>query len=328
MPLSFFKNTQCKLTNVTSSTGLGNYTGWWNSITASDFDNDGDIDYTAGNLGLNAQYKVSQDQPMRIFAKDFDMNGTIDPVCSYFVQGKSYPIYHRALLLSQIPSMQNRFKTYDEYAKATIDDIFPESSLKGAYIKDSRFFQSAYIENTGNGSFKIHALPIEAQISPVFGLLTDDYNHDGNTDILLTGNSYSSNVYTGRYDAFIGLMLAGNGKGGFSAVPAPESGFFVDGDAKSLACLTMRDGSSLLLAAQNSDSLKVFKASWKPERAIRLENDDVSAILVYKTGETKFMEFYYGSGYLSQSSRICKIPDGVNVVTITNYKGESREIGF
>ena len=328
MPLSFFKNVQGKLINVTSSTGLGSYTGWWNSITASDFDNDGDIDYVAGNLGLNSQYKVSQDQPMRIYAKDFDMNGTTDPVCSYFVQGKSYPIYHRALLLSQIPSMQNRFKTYDEYAKATIDDIFPESSLKGAYIKDSRFFQSSYIENTGNGTFKIHALPTEAQTSPVFGLLTDDYNHDGHTDILLTGNSYSSNVYTGRYDAFIGLMLAGNGKGGFSSVTAPESGFFVEGDAKALACLTMRDGSSLLLAAQNSDSLKVFKASWKPERTLRLEKNDVSAILTFKTGETKFREFYYGSGYLSQSSRICKIPDGVNLVVITNYKGESRELSF
>jgi enediyne biosynthesis protein E4 len=291
MPISFFKNDQGKFTNVTSSTGLESYTGWWNSITACDFDHDGDIDYVAGNLGLNTQYKVSQDQPMRIFAKDFDMNGTIDPVCSYFVQGKSYPIYHKALLLSQIPSMQNRFKTYDEYARATIDDIFPESSLKSAYIKDSRFFQSAYIENTGNGSFKIHALPIEAQISPIFGLLTDDYNNDGNADILLTGNSFSSNVYTGRYDAFIGLMLAGDGKGGFSAVPAAESGFFVDGDSKSLASLTMKDGSSLILAAQNSDSLKVFKASGKPEKIIRLEKDDVSAILTFKTGEKRYREF-------------------------------------
>ena len=113
MPLTFFKNDHGKLVNVTSTTGLEKYTGWWNSITAADFDKDGDIDYVAGNLGLNTQYKVSQDQPMQITAKDFDMNGTIDPVCSYYVQGKSYPIYPRNLLLTQIPSLQNKFKTYE-----------------------------------------------------------------------------------------------------------------------------------------------------------------------------------------------------------------------
>ena len=98
-------------------------------------------------------------------------------------------------------------------------DIFPENSLKNAYIRDCRFFESAYIENLGNGSFKMHPLPIEAQTAPVFGILSNDYNSDGNTDLLLTGNSYSSNIYTGQYDAFTGLFLSGNGKGEFSPVP-------------------------------------------------------------------------------------------------------------
>ncbi len=193
--LTFFKNDRGKLINVTSSTGLDKYTGWWNSIAAGDFDKDGDIDYAAGNLGLNTQYKVSQIEPMRIIAKDFDMNGSLDPVCSYYVQGKSYPIYHRNILLSQIPSLKNKYKTYEDYAKASIDDIFPENTLKDAYIRDCRFFESAWIENLGNGTFRIHPLPIEAQISPVFGMLSGDYNSDGNCDLLLTGNSYSSNVY-------------------------------------------------------------------------------------------------------------------------------------
>ena len=135
MPLTFFKNDSGKLINVTSATGLEKYTGWWNSISACDFDKDGDIDYVAGNLGLNTQYKVSQEEPMRIIAKDFDRNGSLDPICTYYVQGKSYPIYHRNLLLSQIPSLKNKFKTYGEYARATFNDIFPEADLKGCIYK-------------------------------------------------------------------------------------------------------------------------------------------------------------------------------------------------
>ena len=113
--------------------------------------------------------------------------------------------------------------------------FFLKLILKDAYIRDSRFFESAWIENLGNGTFKIHSLPAEAQISPVFGILSGDYNSDGNPDILLTGNSYSSNVFTGQYDALIGLLLAGDGKGGFSVIPGRESGFFADGDAKGMA---------------------------------------------------------------------------------------------
>jgi hypothetical protein len=287
---------------------------------------DGDIDYVAGNLGLNTQYKVSQQEPMRIVAKDFDRNGSLDPVCTYWVQGKNYPIYHRDLLLSQIPSLKNRFKTYEDYARATFDDIFPPEEIKDAYIRDSRFFESAWIENLGDGTFRIHALPVEAQVSPVFGILTGDYNSDGKPDILLSGNSYSSNVYTGQYDASIGLLLTGDGKGGFSAVPGRESGFFANGDAKGMAELSLKNGSSLILVAQNSDSLRVIKANTGPLKTIRLKNDEVSAELTYKDGTKEYREFCYGSGYLSQSSRVCAVSEGVVSLTIATYRGESRKI--
>jgi hypothetical protein len=326
MPLTFFKNSMGKFVNVTSTTGLENYTGWWNSIASSDFDKDGDIDYVAGNLGLNSQYKVSQDQPMRIIAKDFDRNGSVDPVCSYYVQGKSYPAYQRDIFIMQIPSLANRYKTYDDYAKATMDDIFPQSSVNDAYIKDSRFFETAWIENLGGSSFKIHSLPIEAQTAPVFGILTDDFNNDGNSDILLVGNSYSTSISDGQYDAFIGLFLAGNGKGSFTPVSGRECGFFADGDAKALAGLTMNDGHSIVIVSRNSDSLKVMESTATPAGIIRLKSNEVSAELTYSTGKKEYREFCYGSGYLSQSSRVCKIPAGVTSIKIINYKGESRII--
>jgi hypothetical protein len=295
-------------------------------IAAADVDRDGDMDYFAGNLGLNTQYKVSMNEPMAVTAKDFDMNGRLDPVCSYYVQGKSYPIYYRNLLLSQIPSLKNKFNTYDKYARATMNDIFPENSLKGAYRKECTYFESSYIENLGKGSFKIHSLPVEAQTSPVFGIVTDDFNEDGYTDALLTGNSYSSNLYTGQYDAFTGLFLEGNGKNEFTPVTSSKSGFFVHGDGKSLSSLTMKNGDRLILAAQNSDSLKAFRVSGAGSRIIKANPGDAGAFLKYDSGETGYFEFYYGSGYLSESSRTLRIPKGVISIEIVKYNGEKRKV--
>jgi enediyne biosynthesis protein E4 len=326
MPVSFFRNNKGKFENVTSKTGLGGFTGWWNSLAASDFDRDGDIDYVAGNLGLNTQYKVTAEQPMRVIAKDFDRNGTTDPVCSYYVQGKSYPIYQRNQLLLQIPSLRNRFSSYEAYALATMDDIFPAESRKGAYYRDMKYSETSVIENLGDGTFRLKPLPVEAQTAPVFGILTDDYNSDGLTDILLTGNYYSLSISDGRYDAFIGLLLAGNGKGGFTPVPGRESGFFADGDAKAMAELSLSNGNSLILIARNSDSLKVLKTVSPATSTLRLKNDEVSAGILFANGERELKEFNYGSGYLSQSSRVCKVPAGAISVTFTSYRGETRTI--
>ncbi|MBI5008671.1 MAG: VCBS repeat-containing protein, partial [Bacteroidia bacterium] len=326
MPLTFFKNDHGKLINVSAATGLESFTGWWNSITGADFDRDGDIDYVAGNLGLNSQYKVSQSEPMRIMSKDFDRNGTSDPVCSYFVQGKSYPIYQRNILLTQIPSLRNRFKTYEDYAKASLDDIFPEDTRSDAYVRDCRFFETSYIENLGNGSFRLSSLPVESQTAPVFGIMANDYNADGNNDIILAGNSYSTSISDGQYDSFYGLLLAGDGKGKFIPVPTRESGFFVDGDSKAMAELTMKDGKTMILVSRNSDSLKVLRSLQTPVRVVRLNNDEVSAELTYRNGDKEYREFYYGSGYLSQSSRVCRVPAGVLTVTLFTYRGKTRTI--
>ncbi|MFC2126359.1 FG-GAP-like repeat-containing protein [Bacteroidota bacterium] len=326
MPITVLKNNKGKFINMTSESGLADFTGWWNSLAAADFDKDGDTDYVAGNLGLNSRFKVSQDQPMRIVAKDFDNNGSIDPVCSYYVQGKSYPIFHRNTMISQMPFIQMKFKKYEDYARATITDIFNEEQMEDAYMADSRIFNTCYIENLGDGTFSIQTLPIEAQFAPVFGILANDYDADGNCDILLVGNSYSSDVETGQYDAFIGLYLTGDGKGNFSPVPGRKSGFFVDRDAKGMAELTKDDGSSIILVAQNSGDLKVFRKTKPYHKVVRLENDDAYAEIKYRTGELERREFYYGSGYLSHSSRVLYIPANVDAVNIFSYSGKSNSI--
>ena len=325
MPITFFKNEEGKFIDVTSDTGLKKYTGWWNSLCGSDFDKDGDIDYVAGNLGLNTPYQVSQDHPMQIMAKDFDHNGAIDPICTYYVQGENYPMYNRDLLISQLPQLKKKFTSYHAYATASISDIFSEEEMEDAYVVDSRYHESSYIENKGDGTYSVYPLPIEAQFSPVFGLLANDYNQDGHTDLLVAGNSYDVNAETGQYDAAVGLFLSGDGRGGFSSVLGRESGFFVDGDVKGMAELIKNDGSNLIVVAQNSDSLQAFSTTGKTH-VVHLEKNDAFAELYYEKGRIERREFYYGSGYLSQSSRICTVPEGVVSLKITKYSGEVREV--
>lgn len=328
MPIRFFKNMEGDLVDITSETGLEKYPGWWNSLVAADFDKDGDMDYAAGNFGLNTRYKATQEQPVRIIAKDFDKNGILDPICSYFVQGKSYPVHHRDVLLSQIPYLRNEFPSYEEYARATMSDIFTGNEISGAYTAECSFLESSFIENRGDGTFQIHPLPFEAQFAPVFGILANDYNADGNSDLLLTGNFHSSGVEDGQHDAFTGLFLEGNGNGQFAPVLARESGFFVDGDAKGMAELTASDGSPIILVAQNSGKMKVYRTTRPGGTAVRLNRDDVSAEISYETGETEYREFYYGSGYLSHASRVCRIPEHAISLRITSFTGESRTMAL
>jgi hypothetical protein len=157
-------------------------------------------------------------------------------------------------------------------------------------------------------------------------MLANDYNKDGNMDLLLAGNSYSSNVEDGQFDAFTGLFLIGDGKGGFSSVPARESGFFVDGDAKGMAELSMTNGNSLILVAQNSGKMKVFENQRSDAGSVRLNKEDVYAVIKYDNGETERREFYFGSGYLSHSSRVLYIPQGVDEIKITSYTGKERDV--
>jgi hypothetical protein len=199
--------------------------------------------------------------------------------------------------------------------------------MKGALVLEANNLATSYIENLGNGKFKMKSLPMLTQVAPVNGLLTHDVNGDGNPDVVMVGNDYGNEVFIGRYDAFTGLVLLGDGKGNFRIVTSAESGFYVPGDAKALIHLLTNKG-DLYVATQNRDSLKVFSSTKTDVNVFKPRTLDVRAELVYSDGKTYKIEFYYGSGYLSQSGRSIAIPKGVKSMNIYNSKGESRTLNF
>ncbi|HEY3406051.1 MAG TPA: VCBS repeat-containing protein [Ohtaekwangia sp.] len=318
MPITFFINNRGKSFTLLT---LENSAGWWNSISGGDFDNDGDIDYIAGNLGRNSIYKASVDEPVTIYAKDFDNNGSVDPILCRYIQGKEYPVHPREALTGQIVSLRFVVQRYAQYGGMSIHDLFTKEKFENSIVLKSTMFSSVYIQNNGNNKFEIKSLPAEAQFSPMFGIVITDLDEDGNLDMLSVGNSYASEVLSGYYDAGIGNYLQGDGKGNFKAVPVTQSGFFVDGDAKAMAKLISKEGKELLLVTQNRDSLNVFMQTVRKESGtdsvVRINADVDYAIIELANGKKRKEEFYRGSGYLSSSSRAIIKNRNISSVTVS-----------
>ena len=263
MPLSFFKNESGSFRNVTDEMGMKNTTGWWNKIVSEDMDGDGDLDLVAGNLGLNYKYQVSNEEPLHIYCEDFDRNGTYDIVLGYYNDGTCFPVRGRQCSSEQMPMIKDKFPTYDKFALATLEDIYG-ADLGSALHYEARSFKSVYLENKGNGNFEVIALPPEAQISAIFGIITHDLNADGNKDILISGNFYVSEVETGRADAGTGLLMLGDGNGTFTPQAINSTGFFAPGDVRDMTLLDSGpDHPMMVLVGNNDGPLQVFQIEVK-----------------------------------------------------------------
>lgn len=252
MPIRVFENKKTHFKEVSASLGLTeDSTGWWWSIAQGDFDKDGDMDYIVGNNGLNYKYKATPDETFDIFVKDFDNDNHNDIVLSYYNDGKQYPVRGRGCSSQQIPGIKEKFKNYESFSNATLVDVYTEKSLKEALHYKVKSFASIYLENK-NGKLIPHELPIEAQLSCINKIAVDDFDKDGNLDILITGNMYNSEVETPRNDAGHGLFLKGNGKGKFRSISPLKSGFYTPGDVKNMEKIKVKDKNYFLVTKNNA----------------------------------------------------------------------------
>jgi hypothetical protein len=331
MPVTFLKNEIGVFKNVTANSGISNVKGWWNSITAGDFDNDGDIDYIIGNLGLNSFYRADDQHPVSIYAADFDNNGSYDAFPSIWLPAsqkdttkKEFPVQTRDDAVKQMIGLRSKFQNYKSYAIATIDEVLTKDQMKKALILKANNFRSCFCRNDGNGKFTLIPLPAQAQLSVLNGMIADDFDGDGNLDVLINGNDWGTEVSVGRYDALNGLLLKGDGKGNFAPQSILESGIYIPGNGKSMVSLKSQDGSYLVAAAQNRGPLKIFKLKRKTG-FIPLLPDDISAELTFNNGTNRKVEFYYGNSFLSQSARFIN-SGNLKTGTIFNATGQKRVI--
>ncbi len=334
MPITFLKNNHGVFQDATTTSGISKQLGWWTSLLPGDFDNDGDIDYIAGNLGLNSFYRASDKEPVHLYAKDFDNNGNLDAIPTLYLpasqqdlEKKEFAAHTRDDLTKQMIGFKSKFQNYNSYAAATFSQMFSPEELKGARVLTANWLANSYIKNNGDGTFQVSPLPPSVQYTCMNGMLAEDFDGDGNLDVLITGNDYSTEVSVGRYDAGNGLYLKGNGKGGFLPVTIQQSGWFVPGNSKALVKLQGTNNRELLASAANRGPLKIFRVN-KNRPSILLEPDDESGMIQFKNGSMQKCEFSYGASYLSQSSRSLNFDSNMRSVKIIKSHGGTRTVAF
>jgi hypothetical protein len=257
-PVRIFKNDKGKLTEVSATYKTDSLFGWWNSIQKKDLNGDGLQDLVLGNLGMNLKFKASKEKPFSVFVNDFDGNGTWDTyLATKSKDGKLFPVRGKQCSSEQMPFISDKFKTYDQFAKASLDEIL-EGKMKGSIRKIATEFHSMVLMNNGNNSFTQINLPAEAQISSVQSMAFYDFNKDGIDDILLGGNFYSREVETARSDASVGLILINTGNGVFLPLSNAVSGLKLYKDLRELR-IVRGSGVSYIVAANNNDKLDAFK---------------------------------------------------------------------
>jgi len=329
MPLTVLKNANGKFENVTAASGLTGQLGWWNSLAAGDFDNDGDMDYVAGNLGLNSFFKGSEKEPLTIYGKDFDNNDAYDAVPAIYLpdvangQRKEFPVHTRDDMIKQMIGFRQKYPGFKAYSRATVQEMFTPDEMKDALVLKGNYLRSVVVRNDGNGKFTLMPLPDIAQWSMLNGMTVDDVDGDGNLDILAATNDFGTEVTVGRYDALNGLVLKGNGDGSFRPLSIRESGIYLPADGKAMIKIMDAKGNYLLIASQNKGDIKVWKRRRGGE-VHRLNAADDALRIRLKNGKERKCEIYNGDSFLSQSSRFILWDDTMLSAEVSDNKKQKR----
>jgi hypothetical protein len=252
-PISYWHNTGRGLENHTNPAGLAGVTGWWSALAAVDVNGDGRLDLIAGNVGLNTKYHASAAAPTLLFAGDLDGSGRTQLIEAQYEGDQLFPVRGRSKLAYAFPWLPKKFPTYRAYARATITDIFGADRLAAVRQLAATELASGIFLQQKDGTFRFQPLPRLAQIAPINSIVAGDLDGDGRLDLFCAGNNFGPEANTGRFDGGLGMLLRGDGLGGFMPLSPAQSGLSVLGDARSALALPLAGGQRPAIAVSRCD---------------------------------------------------------------------------
>ncbi|RYZ52904.1 MAG: VCBS repeat-containing protein, partial [Sphingobacteriales bacterium] len=232
-------------------TGLSEFYGWWQSLAVADLNGDGKEDLVLGNIGENFYLRPTTENPVRLWVRDFDGNGTADGFLTRTVGGRDLPVFLKREVTDQFPWLKKDNLRHSDYAKKSIQELFGPEALKGAASLPFTFPSSIIALNIGKGKFSAQPLPVRGQLSSINAICTVDVNGDGSLDLITGGNLFTFPPQFGRLDASYGDLFVNNGKGAFTWMPNASSGIHVRGEVKDIVEIKAGVGVRLLIAQNN-----------------------------------------------------------------------------
>ena len=309
-PVRFIENSEGVLKDVTEELGVDVHSGWWHGLAAGDFDNDGDLDYVATNLGLNTKYHADKKHPHRLYYGDFDDSGRVDLVEAKYEKDTEYPVRGLSCSSRAIPMVGEKFDKFQSFAMAPLAEIYDMGKTEHD-VKEANYFESAIFWNE-SGKIRIEALPRMAQISPGYGIETLDFDCDGDIDILIANNFFGAEPETGLMDGGLGALLQNDGNGKFDFVWPNRSGVLLESDSMGMGLADIdEDGDLDAVVGVHSGRTRLLLNESNPLNPRKLElvaaaagnqNAVGASILVSRKGDKQRHEIRAGGSYLSQSA--------------------------
>ncbi|MGS0526399.1 FG-GAP repeat domain-containing protein [Zobellia nedashkovskayae] len=257
MGIEVFENLDNKLVRSSKYTTLSETKGWWNKVLVADVDADGDMDIIAGNQGFNSKFHASTEDPFNIYADDFDENGSQDILLAKNYDGKQVPIRGKSCMTQQLPYLDKRIKTFEDFASRDLEGIIGKDLEKSIHYSVVEFSSGIFINN-GHGKFKFNSFEKQIQKSPINSIIYTDFDNDGIKDIILAGNNYHTEVETTRNDAGIGVFLKGNKNGKFNYIPNKDTGLYLNGDVRDIEWFE-NSGKKYLIVTNNNEEHILYK---------------------------------------------------------------------
>lgn len=258
-PLMIFVNEAAGFVDRTVEYGLDSTQGWWNCVRVADLNGDGFPDILAGNTGTNSFFRPTRGEPVKVIAKDFDGNGSVDPLITYFnpVERDRFLLHNRLVLIDQVPGFKRRFETFSKYATTPFSGAFRKEELDGAVERDVYTLASVMLINDHGRGFKIKELPELVQISTVNDFLVGDFNGDSFADVLAVGNSYTQETLFGQYDASLATVMLGDGRGNWEVLDNSDANLMMGGDVRQVRFLRT-GGRAVVLVVRNEGEVGVY----------------------------------------------------------------------